>query len=105
MANCQIRSCHSYWVTKLLVLSKRSEQRSLRNLRLATVFGFRGLAGPMANALIVDQVGKICAIERVSPATPSTAVTRSSLSPMLDSVFICLTATAMSRLLRCFAQG
>ena len=105
MANCRIQNCCSYQVTKLLVVSKRSEKKQIRNLKLATVLAFRGLAGPMANAHIVDRTGKICVIERVSRATRSTAVTPTSPSPTLDSVFTCLSVMMMSRLRRCFCAG
>ena len=64
----------------------------------------RGLAGPTAIARIADPAERIFAIMRGSPVTRSTAVTPSSRWPMRDTVFICLSVTATSRLRRCFAR-
>ena len=59
--------------------SKFSDRRSRRE--------FRGSAGRMATALIVDRPRESLRSARVLPATRSTAATPSSPSPMRDSVF------------------
>ena len=84
--------------------SRRARNFEIRHSRSEIASAFRGLAGPMANALIADRTGKISAITRALPAIPLMAVMPNSLSPMHDSVFICPTATMMSRLRRCFAR-
>src|SRR4029453_17132035 len=80
------------------------EKKAIRSLKLAAVLAFHGLGGPMANAFIVDRNGRICAIERVSPVTLSTAAMPSLPLQMLDSVFICPTATTMLRSRRFFVR-
>src|SRR6266481_1787640 len=105
MANYRIQNYRSYQVTKLLAASKRSEKKQIQTSKLATALAFRGLAGLMANAFIVDRTGKICVIERVSPVTPSMVAMPSLLLPMLDFVFVCLTIMMMSRLRRYFVRG
>src|SRR5213078_3593403 len=104
MANCPIQNCRSYQVIKLLATWKKSV-RKIRNSRLEIAWASLGLAGPMANALIVDRTGKIYVTKRALPVIPLMVVMRNSLSPTHDSVFICLAATMMLRLRRYFVRG